>query len=159
MSTAAERLAAARQRVGLSQRKLAALSAPDPADAQQVDSLRTYINQIERGKIINPGGENLRRLAAALGTTVDELVGDGGNAPSIPDDVESDPIFRQIRAAFLTARGHLSRRALEPLARLIVLQFETYTRAQIESERGPTEYEEGEDVTGSNEPPGGANSP
>lgn len=71
-----QRLRAVRQRVGVSQEKLA-----DMAELH-----RTYVSSVERGKR-NISIQNIERLARALGVTMAELMPD--------DDKETSPDIRE----------------------------------------------------------------
>jgi transcriptional regulator with XRE-family HTH domain len=46
-----------------------------------------YVSQLLRGEATNPSLEVVRRIAAALGASVTDLLGEEGEPPRIPDDV------------------------------------------------------------------------
>lgn len=102
-STLAERLLLARRHSGLDQKEL----------GRRANVSNTYISDLERGRVTNPGIEIIFALADALGIPVADLIGIEVEQP----DVDEDTL-----PAYFTST-HLVRRIDHPYTRSMAKRF------------------------------------
>lgn len=81
--------------------------------AARADVDASYISKVESGRIAAPSGEQIERLALALGVSVDELLR-GKSAPPTPDE----QLILSIRNALGTEKAHLFEAVFEALREL-----------------------------------------